>query len=849
MTPTLRRPLLPAFFLLALGFLPVAAPLLAQSQPPGGTTPSDENWSSAFGGIFGFNEDIWTMAASGDAVYVGGAFYDAAGSTRYNRQGRPVRFVAQWDGSDWKPLGGGVNRSVHTLAATGTDVYVGGRFTKAGGQPANNIAKWDGQRWEALSAGLDQEGKDPRVVALAANGTDVYASGTFSMAGDQQEANVVKWNGEAWEPLRGLQGFVGPMAISGSDLYVAGRFDMAGGQPTTSVARWDGQRWEIIGTGFPYAITSIAADGSNVYVNVLPPRKNGDGSSTHTGDPTVSRWNGERWDVLDDPTTSPSSLGEDVRVKDVAVIGAYVYASFGVLSGNAAPSDIRRWNGARWEALPWIGGHGVTALTSSRNGLFAATSVGGSGAAVARWDGSSWHSLDGPNNGLNHDAVALAARGTDVYVGGFFTTAGEQWVSGIAKWDGQRWEALGGGVNGPVHALAVHGSDVYVGGYFDKAGDVEANSIARWDGRRWHALDNGVAFVRSDTSTQTTHLGAVHALAVRDGDVYAGGSFNRAGGLVAGSIARWDGSSWHVLGSGIATRTRQDLRLGSVLTISINGEAVYVGGDFNEAGGQPARSLAKWDGSAWTPVGALTSSFNRVHDLATSGDSVYVAGLLRYTDDAFHIAAVWVGEQWVDLPGLESANHGGPTFAVAHGSSGLYLGGGRLTIGARHDGIARWNGAGWEALGSGLYWEDEQGGRWEGVAHVLLVTDAGVYVGGDFIGAGNKSSNHIAFWRTATGTPSDAPPDERPSALELQAAYPNPSRGRTSITYHLPEPAHVRLDVYDLVGRRIATLLDEERPGGEGSVLWHARDLPSGAYLVRMQAGGTTRMQSVVLLK
>ena len=846
MTCTSQHSFLLVFSLFVFSLL--ASPLFAQSQPPDSSSASDENWSSAFGGTYGFNDEIWAMAASGDNVYVGGAFYDAAGSTQYNRRGRPGRFVAQWDGSDWKPLGSGVNGPVHALAATGTDVYVGGRFTEAGGQPANNIAKWNGQRWEALGEGLDGEGKDPLVFALAASGTDVYASGTFSMAGDQREANVIKWNGKAWEPLEGLRGFVGPMAISGSDLYVAGKFDLAGDEPTISVAKWDGQRWEVIGSGFPYVTTSIAADGSNVYVNALPPP--GDGSSIPTGDPTVSRWDGERWTALDDPATSPSSPDEYLRAGKIAVVGTYVYAGFGVLSGNAAASDIHRWNGTRWETLPWFGGHGVTALTSNGSKLFAATLVVGSGAAVARWDGSNWHGLDGPNNGLNDAVVALAARGTDVYVGGGFTTAGGQWVSGIAKWDGRRWEALGDGVNGPVSALAVHGNDVYVGGHFDKAGDVEANSIARWDGRRWHALDNGVAVF--DTSTQATYLGSVYALAVRDGDVYVGGSFNRAGDLAAGAIARWDGSSWHALGSGISPSTITRVpRLGPVYAIGISDEAVYVGGGFNEAGGQPARSFAKWDGARWSPAGDLTSSFNWVYDLATSGDSVYVAGGLRYDGStASRKAAVWAGERWVDLPGLEYVGiRGGPAFAVAHGSSGLYLGGGQLTLGAEYDGVARWNGAGWEALGSGIYWEDEQGNQWEGVTYVLLVTDAGVYAGGDFIGAGNKSSNNIAFWRTATGAPTDTPPDERPSVAELQAAYPNPSLGQTSIMYHLPEPSHVRLDVYNLIGQRVATLLDEERPSGEGRLLWHAQNLPNGTYLVRMQAGETTQMQSVVLLK
>ena len=850
MTYTSQHSFLLIFSLFVFSLL--ASPLFAQSSSPDSSPASNENWSSAFGGLFGFNKEIRAMAVSGDAVYVAGSFYNAARRTEHDGRGRPIKFVVQWDGSDWKPLGSGVNGPIRAFATTGTNVYVGGGFTEAGGQSAKSIAKWDGESWEALGEGLNREGDITGLVnALAASGVNVYAGGFFDRAGDQPAANVAKWNGAAWEPLgEGIRGTVTAMAVSGSDLYVAGNFDMAGGQPADGFAKWDGQRWEALGDGFPNGITSIATDGSNVYVNASPPGGDGNGSFSRTGDPIVSRWDGQQWEVLDDPATSPARPGEYIYAKAVAVVGSYVYAGLGARSDNAGIFGVRRWNGTRWEALPWMGSDAVTAMASTENNLFMAAMIGEYSATVAKWDGENWHGLDGPNNGLNNTVRALAAQGNDLYAGGTFTTAGEQWVSGVAKWNGQRWEDLAGGVNGPVHALAVHGDDVYVGGYFDRAGTVEVNSIARWDGRRWHALGNGVTFTESGTPPVSfSGRGTVYALAVTDGDVYVGGSFNWAGGLAAGSIARWDGSAWSALGSGIVRGGRNRGLPGLVYAISTNGDAVYVGGKFNEAGGQATPNFARWDGIDWTPIDKLYSG--PVYDLVTNGDTVYVAGSLRYGDNTrAHRAAAWVDGQWVDLPGLEYVEvYGGPAFAVAYGRSGLYVGGGKLTLDWKYNSIARWNGAGWEALGSGIYWDDGHIGVLDGTVRTIAIADAGVYVGGDFIGAGNKSSNNIAFWRTATGTPTEAPPDELPAAVELQAAYPNPFRSLTSIAYRLPEPSHVRLDVYDLIGRRVATLLDEKRPGGSGSVMWQTQDLPSGMYLIRMHAGEVVRTQPVVLLK
>ena len=76
--------------------------------------------------------------------------------------------------------------------------------------------------------------------------------------------------------------------------------------------------------------------------------------------------------------------------------------------------------------------------------------------------------------------------------------------------------------------LAVSGSDLYVGGYFTTAGDSTAYRIAKWNGSSWSALGSGV-------NSRNSH---VSALAVLGADLYAGGSFTAAGGKVSAYLAR-----------------------------------------------------------------------------------------------------------------------------------------------------------------------------------------------------------------------------------------------------------------------------------------------------------------------
>ena len=94
----------------------------------------------------------------------------------------------------------------------------------------------------------------------------------------------------------------------------------------------------------------------------------------------------------------------------------------------------------------------------------------------------------------------------------------------------------------------------------------------------------------------------------------------------------------------------------------------------------------------------------------------------------------------------------------------------------------------------------------------------------------------------------------RPETLRLAGNYPNPFGGRTTIEFALPERADVRLTVYDVMGRRVATLADESRAPGRHQVTWNGRGngggrLSSGVYLVRLQAGGATRTSRVTLVR
>ncbi len=88
-----------------------------------------------------------------------------------------------------------------------------------------------------------------------------------------------------------------------------------------------------------------------------------------------------------------------------------------------------------------------------------------------------------------------------------------------------------------------------------------------------------------------------------------------------------------------------------------------------------------------------------------------------------------------------------------------------------------------------------------------------------------------------------------PTSYGLKSSYPNPFTSSTTIRYATPSDGMVTLTVYDLLGRQVATLVDEVVPAGRQEILWNASDLPNGTYFVRLAAGSYVATERVSLVR
>ena len=295
------------------------------------------------------------------------------------------------------------------------------------------------------------------------------------------------------------------------------------------------------------------------------------------------------------------------------------------------------------------------------------------------------------------------------------------------------WTTFGNelpGVAGTVYAEASdNAGNIYVGGQFTAAGNVLANNVAKWNGTSWSALGSGIGPDSEGSSI-------VYALAVSGTNLYTGGFFGTAGGIAATNLAEWNGHSWSALGTDIPYISTY--YYSQVSALAVSGGNLYVGGNFTSAGGVPVNYIAQWNGSSWS---ALSSGLNGyVYALAVSGNVLYAGG---YFTSAGGVAATniaeWNGSSWSALGlGLNSEVE-----ALAVSGNVLYAGGSFTTAGGvSATNIAVWNGSSWSAMGSGMSASLFSGSYVSAIA----VSGGNLYAGGNFIAAGGVSATNIAEW-------------------------------------------------------------------------------------------------------
>jgi RHS repeat-associated protein len=313
-------------------------------------------------------------------------------------------------------------------------------------------------------------------------------------------------------------------------------------------------------------------------------------------------------------------------------------------------------------------------------GVFPSTADGTSNVKyIARLQGTNWVQV---GNGINNGAVfAIAALGNRIYIGGSFTNAGgDSNANYIAELVGTNWTHLGSGVSGATQAggvvtsLAACGSNLFVGGYFDTAGgNTNANGVAIWNGMTWRTMNGGIGvaddfatrrYPNESTEGPYPFLPLVYTIAARGNRVFVGGDFtyilNGTNSMPANSIATalWNENEqtwqWSDLDVGVgAPPDSFDIVQSSLIAEGSNAGAydLYVGGNFDYVGASqmPSFQIARWR------VGTLNTNSNAAPTVLITSPANYSV-YTNSTNITVLATVKWLTSAGTNLPAALYAN-------------------------------------------------------------------------------------------------------------------------------------------------------------------------------------------------
>lgn len=321
---------------------------------------------------------------------------------------------------------------------------------------------------------------------------------------------------QPWQPLPGgpLGASVSAMIYYGGYLWVGGQFTSAGPLVVQNVVRHDGFQW-IVTPGLPGAPVSF-----HVYNNELY--------------------------ALDGFPFGPVSCG------------------------------VMKWNGSSWQQLAQIINGDYFQTATIYNGELVAggrfLSLDGiSIEHLAKFNGITWSQFCAgatENLPLLPEIRALLVAHGFLYSGGIYNKICGTSVAHCARWEGSSWTPLN---VGPVNTFYLYGTDVLVGGPFSSAGPANSKGIAKEDTVSvgdWLPLspaDNGVKM-------------AVNSITEWNGKLYVGGNFSSGIGANVGNCGYWNGTSWTQDNTGISSSAVNVLYTDTVNNI------LYAGGNFSGGG-------------------------------------------------------------------------------------------------------------------------------------------------------------------------------------------------------------------------------------------------------------------------
>lgn len=281
-----------------------------------------------------------------------------------------------------------------------------------------------------------------------------------------------------------------------------------------------------------------------------------------------------------------------------------------------------------------------------------------------------------PSATTNGTVVHFETHQDTLFATGFFSQLCGESVSFLSFWDDGAWAAAPVGLSDPGHSLYSLGDSLLIARYEES---IDSNWVLVYHDGALTRLGEGVYLT---TASGFSELPNIYDIVEFQGDLYACGEFDRVGQQSISGIMRWDGNSWTSVGTGLSGNIQNTAPVMFPHEMVVFEDALYIVGNFRQAGGITVNGIAKWDGNSWSAMG---SGFNgTVYGIGSFENQLYVGGSFTSSGStSLNRLARWNGTDW-ESPGFGFVPQNSSDFAFVHTvqalDNQLYIAGGLKRI-------------------------------------------------------------------------------------------------------------------------------------------------------------------------
>lgn len=448
---------------------------------------------------------------------------------------------------------------------------------------------------------------------------------------------------------------------------------------------------------------------------------------------------------------------------------------------------------------------------------------------TANVNAQNWQSIDTFSVGAC-TAAYYDSTTNSLFVGGqYVRIEGTDTIYGIGQYKDGQWIQMGAGVdwmNGqpfcsscipnPVNSIIRFQDTIYITGSFLYSNNTYLNGIAKWDGSSWKPIGRGLR-----DSFGSPALG--YKFKIYNNELYLSGAFDSINGVVAHSLAKYDGVQWSAINNlPIIYPNNPNFIYDFEF---FNGE-LYVGGIMDN--NTSIKDIMKWDGSAWVNPGIGMYGLGYIRGITVFQNELYVIGSYSYYDHPLcpgNCIVKYNGTSWssVGTGMVFSPNSIAWINAYKIQNNVMYLGGSFDDCnGSRIYSIAKYDGTQFCSLDTTTYFNI-------GVDAIEFMNDT-LYVGGYLNSSIHTLARCVDYTYSDLCSASVISIREEESNSDI-SIYPNPANKEIIIKLKNDDYKGLRkLLVYNLAGQEIYRF-----SFSSNTIELPVSDLPTGMYFVKME--------------